>query len=275
MPELKLIALDLDGTLLTSDKTLSKRNAGALSRAAEKGIYIVPTTGRFFAGMPAFLRALPYLRYAITINGAAIYDAIAQKDIVNVNIPLCEAIEIMRYLDGLPLIYDCYVDNWGWMTRALQEKAPDFVQNEHYLKMVRTLRTPVDDLKAFLLEKGRDVQKIQFFTNDLSLRAQMLAGLDKQFPAISVSSAAPNNVEINHKRANKGEAVLRLASLLGIEQAQTMAFGDGLNDVSMLKAAGLGVAMANAEQAAKDAADCVTLSNDEDGVAIAIEKYCL
>lgn len=274
MPNIKLIALDLDGTLLTSAKTLSERNAAALARAAENGVYIVPTTGRFFMGMPAFLRALPYLRYAITINGAAIYDAKQQRDIATVNIPLLQAVEILRYLDSFPLIYDCYMDNWGWMTRAMQDKAEDFVPNEHYLKMIRTLRTPVDELKAYLLEKGHDVQKIQFFTHDLSLRARMLQNLDKQFPSIVASSAAPNNVEINHKDANKGEAVLRLASLLGIGQEQTMAFGDGLNDVSMLQAAGLGVAMANAEQAAKDAADCVSASNDEDGVALAIERYC-
>lgn len=275
MPDIKLIALDLDGTLLTSGKTLSARNAEALARAAEKGIHIVPTTGRFYSGMPEAIRSLCCLRYVITINGAAIYDAAAQRDIANVNLPLLQAVEILRYLDELPVIYDCYMDNWGWMTRAMQQRAADFTQSIHYLKMIRTLRTPVDELKAFLLEKGQDVQKIQFFTKDLSLRAALLQTLAQRFGSIAVSSSTPNNVEINHAGATKGAAVRTLAAHLGLRMEQTMAFGDGLNDISMLRAAGLGVAMENAEQTVKDAADCVTCSNDEDGVAAAIERYCL
>ena len=275
MPDIKLIALDLDGTLLNSDKQLTQQNAQVLARAAARGIEIVPTTGRFFSGMPEVIRSLPYLHYAITINGAAVYDVRCDEDIARAEIPLPLAVEIMRYLDTLPVIYDCYMNNWGWMTRAMQLRADAFAPDEHYLRMIRNLRTPVDDLKSYLLETGRDVQKIQLFLTDPALRLTLLRQLGGQFEGLCVSSSVPNNIEINSTDANKGEALRKLAAHLGLDISQTMAFGDGLNDLSMLRAAGVGVAMENACPEAKQAADYLTGSCDESGVAAAIKRFCL
>lgn len=275
MPDIKLIALDLDGTLLNSDKQLSRANADALARAAARGVQIVPTTGRFFTGMPEVIRALEFLQYAITINGAAVYDVRRKTDIARAELPLAQAVEIMRYLDTLPVIYDCYMDNWGWIARQMQLRAVDFAPNVHYLRMIRELRTPVDDLKEYLLQQGRDVQKVQLFTRDPGLRLALLEQLEGKFSGIAVSSSVPNNIEINNAHANKGEALGKLAAHLGLTLAQTMAFGDGLNDLSMLRAAGVGVAMENACDEAKQAADYVTASCDDDGVAAAIERFCL
>lgn len=275
MPDIRLIALDLDGTLLNSDKQLTQQNAQALACAAARGIEIVPTTGRFFSGMPEIIRSLPYLHYAITINGAAVYDVRQDADIARAEIPLPLAVEIMRYLDTLPVIYDCYMNNWGWMTRAMQLRADAFAPDEHYLRMIRNLRTPVDDLKSYLLETGRDVQKIQLFLTDPALRLTLLRQLGGQFEGLCVSSSVPNNIEINSTDANKGEALRKLAAHLGLDISQTMAIGDGLNDLSMLRAAGIGVAMENACPEAKQAADYVTGSCDESGVAAAIRRFCL
>lgn len=275
MPDIRLIALDLDGTLLNSDKQLTQQNAQALACAAARGIEIVPTTGRFFSGMPEIIRSLPYLHYAITINGAAVYDVRQDADIARAEIPLPLAVEIMRYLDTLPVIYDCYMNNWGWMTRAMQLRADAFAPDEHYLRMIRNLRTPVDDLKSYLLETGRDVQKIQLFLTDPALRLTLLRQLGGQFEGLCVSSSVPNNIEINSTDANKGEALRKLAAHLGLDISQTMAIGDGLNDLSMLRAAGIGVAMENACPEVKQAADYVTGSCDESGVAAAIRRFCL
>ena len=275
MPDIRLIALDLDGTLLNSDKQLTQQNAQALACAAARGIEIVPTTGRFFSGMPEIIRSLPYLHYAITINGAAVYDVRCDEDIARAEIPLPLAVEIMRYLDTLPVIYDCYMNNWGWMTRAMQLRADAFAPDEHYLRMIRNLRTPVDDLKSYLLETGRDVQKIQLFLTDPALRLTLLRQLGGQFEGLCVSSSVPNNIEINSTDANKGEALRKLAAHLGLDISRTMAIGDGLNDLSMLRAAGVGVAMENACPEAKQAADYLTGSCDESGVAAAIKRFCM
>ncbi len=273
MPDVRLIALDLDGTLLNSAKELSPRNRTALARAAEKGVHIVPSTGRFFEGMPEFIRRLPFVRYAITINGAAVYDALEKRDIYAAEMPVSQATEIMAYLDTLPVIYDCYMDNWGWMTASMRDRAAEFAPNEHYVKMIRELRRPVPELKAFLREKGRGVQKVQLFTRDEALRQRLLRELEGNFPGIIVSSSVPRNIEINQEKANKGDAMLALARHLGIGQAQTAAFGDGLNDVPMLTTAGIGVAMANAPADIQALADRVTDSCDADGVAKTIEEW--
>lgn len=269
-----LIALDLDDTLLSREKKLSPENAAALKRAAAEGIYIVPTTGRFFGGMPQTVRELPYLRYAITINGAQVYDIAGAEAIAKTEILYARAVELMTYLDTLPVIYDCFMDNWGWMTRALWEKAEEFIPNPHYAGMVRTLRQPVDELKEFLLQRGQDVQKVQFFCKDQALRQRLLEQLPALWPDIAVTSSLPNNIELNHIRANKGEALKQLARHLSIPMEQTMAFGDGLNDVTMLRCAGVGIAMANAHPQTLAAADAVTADCDQSGVARGILKVC-
>ena len=275
--EIGLIALDLDGTLLDSRKALSERNYRALEAAAAKGIAIVPTTGRFFSGMPKAVLELPFLRYAITINGARVYDAREDAVLRQAEMPAALAVDIMAFLDGYGVAYDCYQDDWGWMTAAVLAQAETFAPDRYYLDLISRLRTPVPELKAYIGERGRGVQKVQaYFREDqTALRGELLRTLGTRFPDTAVSSASPRNIEINSAAASKGKAVLALAEHLGLRREQTMAFGDGLNDLSMLTMAGIGVAMANACPEALAAAPERTASCDEDGVALAIERICL
>lgn len=271
---MKLIALDLDGTLLTTEKELTAENEAALRRAAEAGIEIVPATGRFYGAIPEAVRALPYVHYAITINGAQVRDVRAGRSLLRAEIPCRLAIEVMTFLDRLPVIYDCYMDDWGWMTRSHYDRAADFAPHRHSLDMLRNFRTPVPELKAHLAELGHDVQKIQTFFLDMELRARTMEELAARFPALAVTSSLPRNVELNSAKAQKGIALQGLAARLGIPMAETVAFGDDLNDVSMLRAAGIGIAMANAGPEALAAADMRTASCDENGVALALKRLC-
>ena len=188
--------------------------------------------------------------------------------------PYKQAIDIMKYLDKLPVIYDCYMDNDAFMTEALKAKVDEIVENPRIRKMFYDLRKPVPELKEFLENRGQDVQKIQFFTKDADLRLHLLEELPKVFENIAVSSSSPQNIEINQAKATKGLALIALAEYLGLDRSKTIAMGDGLNDISMLEEAGIGIAMANGCDEALDAADWVTSHCDEDGVAKAIEKYC-
>lgn len=275
MPDpIRVIALDLDGTLLNSSKELSSVNLAALERAAQAGIEIVPTTGRFYGGMPQVIRDLPFVRYVITINGAEVADLKTGEVIYKAEIPLEQTVSIMTVLDELPVIYDCYQTNAAFMTAALKERIDSTVSSPHYRKMLHELRQPVPELKEFLLQRGLGVQKIQFFTDHPDLRLELMEKMPHQFEALCVSSSVSDNVEINQIHANKGEALLALAAHLGLKREQTIAFGDGLNDLSMLKEAGIGVAMANACDEAKECADWIAPSCDEDGVAAGIYKFC-
>ena len=279
--DIKIISLDLDGTLLDSQKRLSEANRAALEEAAAKGVHIVPTTGRFFGMMPQAVRDLPFVRYAITINGAQVYDRETDTAIVREEIPLDMALDIISLLDGYDVIYDCYRSNWGWMTESLQAKAEDYATDAHYLKMVREFRKPVPDLKEYLKSTAAegDVQKVMLFARNTpgseSVTKAITEAVSERFPSIKTTSSTWNNLELNIATAHKGNSLKRFAEHLGYTLDNCMALGDGTNDLSMIEAAGLGVAMSNAHPLVLAAADHVTVSNDEDGVAKAICDFVL
>ncbi len=276
---IRIVALDLDGTLLDSQKRLSDRSRAALAHAAEAGALIVPTTGRFFGMMPPAVRDLPFVRYAITINGAQVYDRATDTAIVREEIPLDAALAIMEILDRHDVVYDCYRQNWGWMTAALQDKAADYATDDHYLRMIREFRKPVPELKAHLRATAADgdVQKVMLFARrgDAAAAQDELAAIAREvaaaFPDVKITSSTANNLEINSAAAHKGRALARFADHLGLSLANCAAFGDGMNDFTMVEAAGLGVAMANAAPEVKRVAKLVTRSNDDDGVARVLE----
>lgn len=273
MHNIRLIALDLDGTLLDSDKQLSAENRAALERAAGEGIEIVPATGRFYKGMPQIIRDLPFVHYAISINGAQVYDVVNDKTVCSSEIEWSRAVDVMKRLDTLDTIYDCYQDGWGWMTRSQYELAEQYAANIHSLEMIKQLRTPVPELKALLRERASGVQKIQAFFRDMDLRSRMLEKLPEEFPDLVVTTSIVNNIEINSREATKGIAVKKLAEYLGFSAEAVMAFGDDFNDITMLEAAGIGVAMGNADAAVKKAADFVTDDCNDSGVAHAINRF--
>ena len=267
-----LIALDLDGSLCTTDKRITARTLEALEGAAGVGAQIVPATGRFYLGMPESLRALPFLRYAITINGASVLDR--ETVLCRAEMGWQRALEAMEYLDTQDLIYDCYRDSWGWITREFWEIAPDYVPDQYYLKMLRVLRTPVDELKANVAAVGRDIQKIIIFTRTDELQDELLKSLPVRFPDLVVTSSARHNIELNAPAANKGSALRALASALDVPMERVMAVGDGLNDMTMLRAAGIRVAMGNAHPDLKAIATYITDDCDHDGAAKAIDYFC-
>lgn len=270
MQDIRLIALDLDGTLLDSEKRISPRNRAALEAAAARGIHIVPTTGRFFDGMPECVRDLPFVRYAVTVNGAAVFDRAGGTAIAREEMPLGSSLAVLGILDRRDVIYNCYQDNWGWVSRWMVDVAPKYMP-DFYMKILAELITPVDDLHQFLRDKASPVQKIICFSREPALLAEIHREIGESIPGTTLTFSCPEMLEVNASEAHKARALARLAAHLGFGIENVMAFGDGLNDLSMVRDSGLGVAMANAEPEVLAAAKAVTLSNDEDGVAASVE----
>ena len=273
MEGIKIIALDLDGTLLDSEKRLSEENRQALEMAAAKGIEIVPTTGRIYAIIPEVVRQLPFVNYAITVNGAEVYDVKNNRVIAKSELSWEKAVEIMTYLDGFDVVYDCYQNGGGYMTKAHLDKVGDYLTSAYFEEIYAKSRIPVPELKAYLEELGQGVQKLQFCTKDQSLRAFLLEELKARFDGVTISTALPYNGEVNDENGHKGGALQKLCDHLGCAMENVMTLGDGLNDITMLQMAGVSVAMENAAPEVKAAAKYVTGNNDESGVAQAINKF--
>lgn len=273
MNHFRLIALDLDGTLLTYDKRISLRTLKAINKAASMGIEIVPCTGRYYKSMPDCVKELPYINYAVNINGANVYDIKADSSLYQAVMPYSVVLKISEYLNNIPVAYDTYIDNRGYMPRELYTNISDYINNPYFIQSVLEYRTPVDDFVELIRDAAGGVQKIQFYSKDSELVERAFRELMGMFPECSVTTSGRGECEITDINATKGQGLMHLTDFLGVDRSQVIAFGDGGNDVSMLQFAGIGIAMGNAKKAAKDAADFVTLKNDEDGIAFALEKY--
>ena len=273
--DIKLISFDLDGTFLDESKSIPPRNMKAIEYAATKGVHIVPATGRTYTGLPDVLKELPFIRYYITANGSCIYDGEEGKAMFKAMIPLELALRFYQHLDSLPVVYDCYMETCGHMTADMWNQLGDYVHHPHMLRHIKSMRQPVEDLKSYLIARGEPLLKMQMFFKDHEERERQLELLPQLFPELVFSSSIPGNIEVNIAGGTKGQALAKLCELLGLDVSQSMALGDGSNDRDMIKTAGLGVAMENAEPGLLALADHITGHCNDAGFAQAIEKFVL
>ncbi len=276
MDKLRMVGLDLDGTLLNKQKKLGRYSIQKIKQVQEMGIQVVPVTGRPREGVPQWLRELFAQSYMITSNGAV---TTSLGTGVEVDHRYMEKQQIKKVMEVLeeeksPLLLEVFACGYGYVTEK------DFWEilrpllgtpMEAYMRMSRK---PVPALEPVLKHMEEEVANISVVTADQDSYGR----LEKRFGAMGdlfVTSSVPLNVEISHFEADKGSALLRLGEKLQIPPGEIMACGDGLNDISMLEKAGLGVAMGNASVQVQAAADVVTGTNEEEGVATALEKYIL
>ncbi|MCI8726058.1 MAG: HAD family phosphatase [Hungatella sp.] len=271
---IQLIALDLDGTLLDSHKQLSDRNKQALEACIARGIHVVPCTGRTSEGIPSMIKEIPGIRYAITVNGGMIED-MEKKAVLDRRMLKKEtALDVIDQIKGRHIMYDIYADGQGISEERFYNHLDEYNITKEIQVLVRKTRRIVPDIIEYVKQRSGMVDKVNMFFSDLGEREEIRALL-KQRTDIIVSSSLYNNLEINGPGAEKGEALLRLASILGLSREETMACGDGDNDSSMIRLAGTGVVMENGDASLKAMADYITGSNDASGVAQAIEKLVL
>jgi len=269
--DIKLIALDLDGTLLNSKKQLSKENRKALTECIVNGILVVPCTGRTADGIPSEIKDIDGIRYAIATNGAVIHD-LKENTVLDTRMLTWEkAMELLKFVDNYPVMYDPYIEGRGITEPKFFENLSDYCLTDALQDLVKKTRDLHPSIIDYVRNIRKPVEKINLFFPDMEGRARLRAELNKQAD-ILVTSSIPNNLEINALGASKGEAIHRLADLLGIDRAQTMAIGDGENDFTMIRMAGVGVAMKNASEELQAEANYVTETNDDDGVAAAIYR---
>ena len=272
--DIRLIALDLDGTLLDSQKRLSSRNKKALTECLRRGIHIVPTTGRTVSGIPQVVRELPGVRYAITTNGAVVEDMKDDLTLSECTIPWQLALNILKIVDHYHVMYDPYIERRGITEPRFYEHLTEYGLAPELQEVVRLTRDVHPNIIEFVETARKPVEKINLFFPEIEERARVREALEA-IDGILITSSMPMNLEINAPGATKGGGIRRLAEHLGLKREQTMAMGDGENDFSMLLEAGIGVAMKNGRPDTCDADEYITDPNDEDGVASVIYRFVL
>lgn len=274
MPDIKLIGLDLDGTLLTTTKELTENTKKVLTQALDAGIEVLVATGRPFSGIPKELQKLPGIHYALTSNGARVLDIRTEKVIIEQLLPLESAIKALRIFEKYDTLCEIYFHGQGYAEEKKLSQISCYHHNPHMWDYFRTTRKFVPDLWELIRQEGQAMDKVQALFADMDERESAWNELT-QIKELEPVGSLSYNIEVNAAGVNKGTALITLGKMLGIPRESIMACGDGDNDLCLIKEAGLGVAMANAEPAVKAAADYITTSNDEEGVAKAIEKFAL
>ncbi len=272
--KIRMVGLDLDGTLLNEKKELLPYTKDVIRRAVEKGVVVLIATGRPWLGIPEYLRNLPGMRYALTSNGARVIETQTGKVLVEHLLPLEKAKKSLEIAQKYDTLQEVYFQGQGYISEEGLRQIEKYHRNPHMWEYVKSTRTTVPDIMAFLEELGKPVDKTQLLFADMDERKRAWTELEKDSGMVLVGSLG-YNIEINGAGVNKGRGLVELGEILGISREEIMACGDGDNDEAMLREVGFGVAMANAEEQVKKAADYITGTNEEEGAAKAIEKFVL
>ena len=277
MQDIKLIALDLDGTLFNKEGIITPMTKAELNRAANQGVHTVISTGRPFNGLPFGQITDTTIEYAITTNGAAIYK-IAEKECIYENTMSVEMIlPILDFILSREIHIDLYIDGAGFTPIRCRKNIGRLAVPESLRKYMIDTRTTVDDLMDYVTGCDKGIQKINlnFYPqpDGTFLHQKETVQFLKSIPTIEVVCGGFNNYEVSIAGATKSEGLRQLTALLGVTMEQTMAVGDSENDYSMINAAGVGVAMGNATDEIKAIADYITTTNEEDGVGEAVRHF--
>lgn len=274
--KIRLIALDLDGTLLDNEKKVTAETVNVLREAKEKGIYVIVSTGRPYGGLPFEILEAAGIEYAITSNGSAIYKIPGRECLHSDGICPAYAAEIIAELQTIGVHTDTVIDGQGYGDMRMYDNIDRLDMSEVMKDYMRTSRAYIDDILKEIHERQQPIQKIttNFYKDDAEgeQKYQQILKLFSGEAELNVVSGGGRGLEITKKGISKGTTLRILADLLNVNIEQTMACGDSENDRDILKTAAVGVAMENAQACVKEIADYITLSNEADGVAHAIRE---
>ncbi|MEC5422889.1 Cof-type HAD-IIB family hydrolase [Virgibacillus sp. C22-A2] len=241
MHEIKLIALDMDGTLLNDDHEVSNHTQEVIAKALENDVHVVLSTGRWLDSCYPYAELLKLTSYLVTANGGEVWTV--EKELLEQHLLGAEKVEKMWNIgEGIG------VNMWMISTDGVYrgERPNNFYEH-------KWLKFGCDSL---------DQAKLDKMVEELSY----IKGLE-------LTNSLPTNIEANPEGVSKASALKKVCQEIGITMNEVMAVGDSLNDIKMIQEAGVGVAMGNAQEAIKNVADHITDTNNNDGVAKAIEQF--
>ncbi len=238
----RLLALDMDGTLLNDEQIITPTTVEWLQKAVDAGVHVCLSTGRAFTSAFPYAEQLGLGTPMITVNGSEVWRApheIYRRSLMD---PM-----LVKQMYELAKEDDIWF--WAYSTEKVHKR---------------------DNWDGDVT--GREWLKFGYHTEDDELRHKLLLRL-QDMGGLEITNSSPQNLEINPLGVNKATGIKEVCALLGLEMSQVIAVGDSLNDLAAIQQAGLGVAMGNAQETVKEEADAVVASNNNDGIAEVVQKY--
>lgn len=275
----RLLALDMDGTLLDTQGHITKGSLDAIRAAQKAGVEVVLATGRDYNGILWDELDDVKIDYVVTNNGSAVYRAAGRECLFEKCLDNAVMAPVFRWLLEQGVYIDVFIDGRDYAPPETMPLAEKLDLPEYVIRVLLANRTPVPHLAQQLEADKLHLQKVtlNFWKEpdgSYHSRDKVLAAL-KQVPGITLVDGGFANLEFTAAGVSKATGLDFLTRKLGLSMAQVMAIGDSENDAEMLRAAGLGVAMGNAYPSVKALADAVTADNESEGVARAIQTYLL
>ena len=290
--KIRCIALDLDRTTLDSQGHLSEENRRAIVNAVAAGVYVVVASGRSLDSLPAEITDITGIRYAITSNGAAVYDLCERKCLRQFKMTPESAEDILRHtepermkdaygeaagmseveMSEIEISYEAFIDGRAFAESRYVADPVRFGAMPQAISYIQGTRAPVEDMRTFIREHKSELDCIDLVVKSEDMKHKLWKNLQESVRDVYITSSVRQLLEISHRDAGKESGAKFLLEYLGLTREELAAFGDGDNDSGLLKYAGIGFAVANASPECRDAADEIVASNDENGVAQGINK---
>lgn len=269
---IKLIASDLDGTLMSADHlTITEYTLSTLKAAHDKGVKIAIATGRPLALIGDVTAQIPFADYVIYANGACIFDRQQEKTIYSSLIDNETTKKLVAYFLTQEVFFEVYVDGRSQFQSSCEKYFEDTDFPSAFVEEVKNSMDAHDDLLRYLADK--EIEKITLYCID-DEQSDKYTRVFEKFD-LSAACSFSGSLEATAKTADKGIAVKELADLLGIGANEVMCFGDAGNDIPMLKYAHYSFAMENGTDECKKSAKFIAKSNKLDGLAEAVREYVL
>ncbi|WP_024615233.1 sugar-phosphatase [Clostridium sp. Ade.TY] len=265
----KLIALDMDGTLLNEDKQVTEKNKESIKKAKELGVYVVLASGRPIDGLVKYLDELDLLGdndYVLSYNGCLVQKTKSREVVCDVAIKGSDLKYLKKLADEAGLNIHAFSKERGLIT----PKENTYTSYEAHHNGIEFHINDFSDI-----EDDEEIIKVMMIDEPEILDAGMKKLPKEIYEKYSVAKSTPFFLEFFNKKANKGEGLKLLAEHLGIDKEEIITMGDEMNDFPMIEYAGLGVAMGNACDKIKEIANYITDTNNNDGVSKVIEKFII
>ena len=273
MSNYKILASDLDGTLLRRDMTVSQENKAAIKKLSEIGVHFVPASGRTLSEITSEVISDSNVRYVIYSDGAAVYDKLQQKPIVTRSIPRSNIDELLDIFKDYNSLINIHHNGNGYIDKAKHndEAYAHHRVNDYFRDFLYENDIALDNFDDFC----RSIDEAELFVAFFSTEEELIDCRERinATGKYCTAQSVPHNIEIYMKNAGKGNALYALADPLPIPHEQTIAVGDSTNDSQMIEMAGLGLAMDNAFDELKSLADETICNYDQHAIDYILKNY--